>query len=96
MRENRSYGSVRGAARKGGPYRDRTLARDVNDLAKCYRTLLCRPRARRQWCRVGWGLPMLQADVRVLCLPPGFPAVPQYPGHTSVVPQPLSEPCLRY
>ena len=35
---------------------------------------------------------MLQADVGVLCLPPGFPVVPQYLGHTSVVPQPLTEP----
>ena len=35
---------------------------------------------------------MLQADVCVLCYPPGFPAVPQYLGHTPVVPQPLTEP----
>jgi len=35
---------------------------------------------------------MLQADVGVLCLPPGFPVVPQYLGHTSVAPQPLTEP----
>ena len=35
---------------------------------------------------------MLQADVCVLRLPPGFPAVPLYLGHTSVVPQPLTEP----
>ena len=38
---------------------------------------------------------MLQADVCVLGLPPGFPAVPQYLGHTSVVPQPLTEPDKR-
>ena len=42
--------------------------------------------------RVDWGLPMLRADVCVLCYPPGFPAVPQYLGHTPVVPQPLTEP----
>jgi hypothetical protein len=36
MRENRSYGSVRGAARKSGPYRDHRLARSVNSLAKCF------------------------------------------------------------
>ncbi len=35
---------------------------------------------------------MLQADVCVLRLPPSFPAVPQYLGHTSVGPQPLTEP----
>ncbi len=35
---------------------------------------------------------MLQANVCVLCMPPSFPAVPQYLGHTSVVPQPLAEP----
>jgi hypothetical protein len=34
MRENRSYGSVRGAARKGGPYRDRRLAPTVNNFLK--------------------------------------------------------------
>jgi len=28
-------------------------------------------------------------------LPPGFPVVPQYLGHTSVVPQPLTEPDKR-
>ena len=44
------------------------------------------------FCRVDWGLPMLQADVGVLCLPPGFPVVPQYLGHTSVALQPLTEP----
>ena len=38
---------------------------------------------------------MLQAEVRVLCLPPGFPAVPQYLGHTLVVPRPLTEPDKR-
>ena len=38
---------------------------------------------------------MLQADVCFLRLPPGFPAVPQYLGHTSVVPQPLTEPDKR-
>ena len=43
-------------------------------------------------CRVDWGLPLLQADVGVLGLPPSFPVVPQYLGHTSVVPQPLTEP----
>ena len=43
-------------------------------------------------CRVDWGLPSLQANVCVLGLPPGFPVVPQYLGHTSVVPQPLTEP----
>ncbi len=35
---------------------------------------------------------MLQADVCFLCLPPGFPVVPRYLGHSSVVPQPLTEP----
>ena len=35
---------------------------------------------------------MLQANVCVLFMPPSFPAVPQYLGHTSVVPQPLAEP----
>ncbi len=35
---------------------------------------------------------MLKADVCVLRLPPGFPVVPQYLGHTSVAPQPLTEP----
>ncbi len=35
---------------------------------------------------------MLQANVGVLGLPPGFPVVPQYLGHTSVAPQPLTEP----
>ena len=34
MRENRSYGSVRGAARKSGPYRDRRLLHSVNDFAR--------------------------------------------------------------
>ena len=29
-------------------------------------------------------------------LPPGFPVVPQYLGHTSVVPQPLTEPDKRF
>ena len=52
-------------------------------------------RPRSNFCRVGWGLPMLQANVCVLRLPPGFPAVPQYLGHTSVVPQPLTEPDKR-
>jgi len=33
-------------------------------------------------CRVDRGLPWLQADVRLLRLPPGFPAVPQYLSHT--------------
>ncbi len=47
---------------------------------------------RRNICRVDWGLPMLQADVCVLRLPPGFPVVPQYLSHTSVAPQPLTEP----
>ena len=32
--------------------------------------------------RVDWGLPWLQAEVCFLCLPPGFPAVPQYYSHT--------------
>ena len=35
---------------------------------------------------------MLQARCLCSLLPPGFPVVPQYLGHTSVVPQPLTEP----
>jgi len=35
MRENRSYGSVRGAARKSGPYRDHQPVQTVNNFAKC-------------------------------------------------------------
>lgn len=46
--------------------------------------------------RVDWGLPYLQDEVCVLCLPPSFPAVPQYLVHSRVAPQSLSEPykCL--
>ena len=36
MRENRSYGSVRGAARKGGPYRDHIPIRSVKGFPRCF------------------------------------------------------------
>ena len=42
------------------------------------------------------GAPKLQDEVCFLCLPPGFPAVPQYFVHTRLSRPPLSEPCLRY
>ena len=38
MRENRSYGAVRGAARKSGPYRDRGVMQSVNDFSRCCNT----------------------------------------------------------
>jgi len=34
MRENRSYGSVRGAARKGGPYRDQEPFKSIKSFAR--------------------------------------------------------------
>src|SRR5215510_8849193 len=42
------------------------------------------------FCRVEGGLPCYRHDVCVLRLPPGFPAVPQYLRHTSVVPPALT------
>ncbi len=41
------------------------------------------------------GASKLQDEVCFLCLPPGFPAVPQYFIHTKVALQPLSEPYKR-
>ena len=46
-------------------------------------------------CRVDWGLPIAAGRCLFSRLPPGFPVVPQYLGHTSVVPQPLTEPDKR-
>ena len=43
MRENRSYGSVRGAARKSGPYRDHGLLQGVNGSARCSNAELYMP-----------------------------------------------------
>jgi hypothetical protein len=46
MREYFMYGSVRGAAREGGPYRDRHELR----------------RERRRWTTVNWGERSIRVD----------------------------------
>ena len=96
MRENRPYGSVRGAARKGGPYRDRPESQIVKSSCNTFtHKNLGRPVARLSASSrrvpseaVGRGLFSLFSA----WFPGGATILRPYFGCCS----PLSEPCLRY
>jgi len=96
MRENRSYGSVRGAARKGGPYRDHIPIRSVKGFPRYF---------------VGSGLYVVSRRITASSRRVPSEAVGRglfslfsawFPGGATILRpyfgcySPLSEPCLRY
>jgi hypothetical protein len=109
MAESKSWrrGTQRLAVYNDGPWGflyDAAYAAELADM-RAANMLLLVPKLRDYEsirCRMGRGrgdrpLPVLQDDVCVLCLPPGFPAVPHYLAIHGYGDRPLAEPdVVRY